>query len=115
MNDLVKATIKAHGGLEQWKQVRQISAAFGASGLGFKQRGPVAEAFTRMPMRAVVNTREQKSVFEPFIASGQRGVYAPYLAVVETLDGAPIEELENPRDSLKNMVPGTPWSATQVL
>ena len=115
MNDLVKATIEAHGGLEQWKQIRQISAAFGASGLGFKQRGPVAEAFTRMPMRATVDTHEQKTVLEPFIASGQRGIYAPYRAVVESLDGAPIEELDNPRDSLKDMVPGTPWSATQVL
>jgi hypothetical protein len=115
MNDLIETTIKAHGGLEQWKQLRQISAAFGASGPGFKQRGPIAEAFTRMPMRATVDTREQKSVLEPFIASGQRGLYAPYRTVVESLDGAPVEELDDPRESLKSMVPGTPWSATHVL
>jgi hypothetical protein len=115
MRDLVRTTIEAHGGLEQWRQVRQISAAFSASGLGFKQRGRVAEEFTRMQMRATVDTHEQKSVLEPFIASGQRGIYQPNHTVVESSDGAVIEELKNPRDSLKNMAPGTPWSATQVL
>lgn len=115
MHDLIKMTIEAHGGLEQWKQVRQISAAFSASGLGFKQRGPVAEQFTRMQMRATVNTREQKTILEPFIASDQRGIYQPNRTVVETLDGTPVEMLDDPRGSLKDMVSGTPWRATQVL
>jgi hypothetical protein len=115
MHDLVKTTIDAHGGLEQWKQVRGISAAFTASGVSFKQRGPIGEAFAALPMRVAVATREQKVTFEPFVASGQRGIYQPYRTVVESSDGTLVEELENPRDALKNKVQGTPWSATELL
>ena len=115
MHDLVRTTIEAHGGLGQWKQVRQISGTLSASGPSFKQRGPAGEEFTRLPTRVTVDTREQKSVFEPFIASGQRGIYLPNRAVVESFDHAVIEELENPRDALKNKVLGTPWSAAQLL
>src|SRR5262249_375525 len=105
MHDLVKMTIEAHGGLEQWKQVRKISGTLSASGPSFKQRGQVGEAFTRLPARVTADAREQKSVFEPFVASGQRGIYRPNHAVLESFDGTVIEELEHPRDALKNKVP----------
>jgi hypothetical protein len=115
MHDLVKTAIEAHGGLEQWKQVRQISGTLSVSGPSFKQRGPVGEAFTRLPTRVTVDAREQKSVLEPFVASGQRGIYLPNHTVMESFDGTVIEELDDPRDALKTKVPGTPWSATELL
>jgi hypothetical protein len=115
MHDLVTSTIEAHGGLESWKQVRQISAAFSASGVSFKQRGPIGEAFAALPMRVAVDTREQKTTIEPFVASGQKGIYRPYRTAVESSDGAVVEELKNPRDSLKTIAPGTPWTAPQML
>jgi hypothetical protein len=115
MHDLIKLAIEAHGGLEQWIKVRQVSAAFAPSGLGLRQRGPVGEAFTRMPTRVTVNTREQHVTFEPFLASGQRAIYEPHRTAVLSSDGAVVEELKNPRDSLKTMPPGTPWSAPQLI
>jgi hypothetical protein len=115
MHDLVKSTIEAHGGLEQWNKVRQVSADLAVSGPSFKQRGPVGEAFAALPTRVVVNTREQKTIFEPFVAPGQKGIYQPYRATVESSDGTVIEKLESPRDTLKNKVPGTPWTATELL
>jgi hypothetical protein len=115
MHDLVKLTIEAHGGLDQWNKVSQISADLTASGPSFKQRGPIGEAFAALPTRAIVNAREPKTIFEPFVASGQKGIYQPYRTAVESSDGAVIEKLENPRDALKNKVPGTPWTATQLL
>jgi hypothetical protein len=45
-------------------EVRKITATFTASGLGFKQRGPIGEAVASLPMRVTVNTREQKTLFE---------------------------------------------------
>jgi hypothetical protein len=111
MHDLVQTTIEAHGGLEQWKQVRQISAALSASGPSFKQRGPVGEAFAALPMRVTVDTREQKTLFEPFVASGQKGIYQPHRTIVESSEGGLVEALDNPRDTLRTVALGDPWSA----
>jgi hypothetical protein len=115
MHDLVRTAIEAHGGLEQWSRVRRISAAFIGSGIGFRQRGPVGEAFTALSMRVAVDTCEQKTTIEPFVASGQKGIYQPYCTAVETSDGALVQDLKNPRESLQTMAPGTPWTAPQVL
>jgi hypothetical protein len=115
MHDLVKSAIEAYGGLEQWKQVRQISATLRASGAGFKQRGPVGEAFAQTSTRLRVNTREQRVTMEPFIVPGQRGTYEPSRTSVESLDGSLLEELRNPRESLETLPAGTPWSKSQLI
>jgi hypothetical protein len=115
MHELVEAAIAAHGGLDRWKTVRQVSAGFRTGGLGLKQRGPVGDAVADLQMRVSVDTHEQRTVFEPFAAPGQRGVYRPDRTCVETLGGALAEHLAAPRDNLKAMVPGAPWSAAQIL
>jgi hypothetical protein len=112
MHQLVESSIEAHGGLGRWRQVRQISASFAPGGVGFKQRGQ--EAFTQMPTRVTVDTHEQKTIFAPFLAPGQCAVYEPNRTTIETADGTVLEELNNPRDSFKNMGAGTPWKATQL-
>jgi len=112
MLELIGLSIEAHGGLDRWNQLRQISATFAPGGIGLKQRGQ--EAFTRMPTRVTVDTREQKTTFAPFLAEGQCGIFEPDRTTVETVDGAILEELRDPRDSFKGMPAGTPWSATQL-
>jgi hypothetical protein len=113
MHELVKIAIEAHGGLERWKQVRQISASLSVSGPSFKQRGPVGEAFAARPMRVLVDTHEQRVVIEPFMASGQKGIYRPHQAVVESSEGRLVED--NPRDTLKTVALGHQWTAPQML
>lgn len=115
MHELVKLAIETHGGLERWARVHQISAALAVSGPGFEQRGPHGEAVAALPMRVIVDAREQKTTFEPFAAPGQKGIYGPDRTAIESYSGALVEGLDNPRDSLKKMAPGTPWSAPQVL
>jgi hypothetical protein len=56
MQDLIKSSIDAHGGLDRWDQVRQIFATFTPGGLALQQRGQ--EAFTKTPTRVTVDTRE---------------------------------------------------------
>jgi hypothetical protein len=113
MQDLVNLSVEAHGGLERWNQLRQISATFAPGGIGLKQRGQ--EAFTQTATRVTLDTREQKTIFGPFLAPGQCGTFEPYRTAVETVDGTLLEELKNPRDSFKGMAMGTPWSATQLV
>jgi hypothetical protein len=115
MHELIKIAIDAHGGLEQWKRVRQISAAFRASGPSFTQRGPVGDAFAALPMQVAVDTTEQKVILEPFVALGQKGIYRPHRTIVESSEGRLVEALDNPRDTLRTLASGNPWSAPQVL
>ncbi|WP_414447658.1 hypothetical protein AB4851_13720 [Burkholderia sp. 22PA0099] len=115
MTDLVSTTIAAHGGLDAWRGVERVSANFRASGVSLKQRGPVAEAFTQLPGRVAIDTRMQKMTFAPFIAPEQRGIYLPGRTSVESMDGTLLEALDDPRGSLAQLVPGTPWSASQLL
>ena len=84
MNDLVRLAIEAHGGLDRWNQIREISARIVLWGPGLKQRGPLGEALSRMPMRLRVATQVQKVTLEPFTAPGQKGVYDPSRAVIES-------------------------------
>jgi hypothetical protein len=112
MQELITLSIEAHGGLDRWNPLRQISATFAPGGIGLKQRGQ--EAFTQMSTRVTVDTREQKTTFGPFLAAGQCGIFEPNRTAVETVAGTILDELKNPRDSFKIMAVGTPWSATQL-
>lgn len=115
MHDLVKLAIESHGGLDEWKKVRQVSARLSPSGAGFKARGPIGEDFTRISNRVTAETGTQKVVIDPFIKPGQRGIYEPHRAVIESYDGTLLEVLDNPRESLTTMKAGMPWSGPQII
>jgi hypothetical protein len=111
MNNLVKLAIEAHGGMEHWQQVRQISAtlAFGGAGLYIHSQA----AFANAPTRLTVDTQEQRTRFDPFMGNGRVGIYESTRTAVESRYGTVIEELKNPRDSFK---PDTErWSDTQLV
>jgi hypothetical protein len=115
MHKLVELAMQASGGLEQWRQVRQVSATFQPSGPSLKARGLVGEAFTQAPTRIDVDTRKQLVRFEPFLVPGHRALYEPHRTAIEASDGTVLEELSEPRENLKNLVPGTPWNGPQLV
>jgi hypothetical protein len=115
MHDLVEATIEAHGGLEAWRKVREVSADFTPFGPSLKARGPLGEEIEHMTMGLTVNTREQEVSFAGYLDPGHTGIYRPDRTRVVAADGALVEDLHNPRASLTQMAPGTPWTATQIL
>jgi hypothetical protein len=110
MHDLVKLAVEAHGGLARWKQLRAISATMVADGPALQLEGRAA--FANGPVQVTVDTRIQRTTFEPFPTLAQRGVYEPGRAAVETVDGTLLEELKNPRDSFTPRDPR--WSAPQL-
>jgi hypothetical protein len=109
MLDLIQQSIDAHGGLERWKSIQKVVATFTPGGLALQQRGQ--EAFAGRPTRATIHTGMQRVTFDPFLAPGQIGIYAPHRAAVEQADGTVLEALMGPRDSF---LPGVPWSAPQL-
>jgi hypothetical protein len=112
MHRLVQSSIEAHGGLDRWQQIRQISASLAPGGIAFRQRGQ--DAFTRTPTRVSVDTVAQGATFQPFLAPDQRATYLPDRTTVETAEGTILEQLDGPRQSFRSMAAGTPWKATQL-
>lgn len=113
MHELIKLSIEAHGGLDRWHRVRRIAATFKPDGIAFKQRNQ--EAFTQAPMKVIVDTHQQKTIFDPFLGTGKIGLFERGRAAVESAYGVVLDELKNPRESFKALAPGMPWQSTQLL
>ena len=109
MKHLIDKSIEAHGGLKRWNEVREISAIAFPGGAALHLRGQAA--FAKTPTRVTIQTRNEKTTFDPFLAPGQIGVFEPFRTAVEKSDGVVLEALENPRGSFK---PDTPWSGPQL-
>lgn len=109
MKSLIDKSIDAHGGLEPWNRVRKISALAVPDGAALHLRGQAA--FAKNPTRVTIETRNERTTFDPFLAPGQIGVFEPFRTAVEKPDGTVLEELMNPRESFE---PGTRWSAPQL-
>jgi hypothetical protein len=109
MQNLIDKSIEAHGGLERWNNVREISAICVPDGAALHLRGQAA--FANTPTRVTIKTREERTTFDPFLAPGQIGVFEPYRTAVEKRDGVVLQELKNPRDSF---AAEGPWSAPQL-
>lgn len=109
MLDIIEQSITAHGGLERWNRLTQISADFVPDGLALHARGQAR--FAGSPTRVTADTRRQKVVFSPFLAADQIGTFEPHRTAVESSDGTVLEELIDPRGSF---TPDRPWSAPQL-
>jgi hypothetical protein len=115
MHELLEKTIKAHGGLDAWRKVSQVSADFSAHGAGLRARGPIGDAIAQCKMRVAINTRRQQVSFAGFMAEDNTGLYDADGTEIRNADGDVAERLDDPRASLTNMAPGTPWSGPQLL
>jgi hypothetical protein len=112
MHDLIDLAIGTHGGLARWERLSRVSAMFKPGGLGLILRGQ--EAFTKSPTRVTIDTREQRTRFEPFITEGRRAVFEPDRTAVEGCQGNLLEELRNPRASFGDGGTTDPWSGAQL-
>jgi len=111
MNDLLKFTIDAHGGLDNWKKFEKLSAHLKVGG--------VTWAFKQVPgimddINVVSNTTKQHVSFSPFLKEGWHNTFeADKVAIIDDRD-ALVDQLYFPRNSFKGYVTETPWSKLQV-
>ncbi|WP_158901746.1 hypothetical protein [Burkholderia sp. L27(2015)] len=109
MKSLIDKSIEAHGGLERWNEVREISVLAVPDGAALHLRGQAA--FAKNSTRVTIETRNERTTLDPFLVPGQIGIFEPFRTAVEKSDGTVLEELRNPRDSFK---PDMPWSGAQL-
>ncbi|MPS66812.1 MAG: hypothetical protein DI622_13650 [Chryseobacterium sp.] len=111
MNDLLKLTIEAHGGLENWNKFNNISAHLKVDGLTWirkQQPGIINDTYVS------VSTKKQSVSFQPVYADWKTS-FEPDQVAALTLNNEIIEELSNPRQSFINHKRETPWTRLQAF
>ncbi|HEY6806756.1 MAG TPA: hypothetical protein VI306_24470 [Pyrinomonadaceae bacterium] len=107
MNDLLEQAIAAHGGLDRWNTVNEVTATMlGGGGLwpmkGFEP-API-------PTEVTVTLHQEKAIISPFGQPDWRAVFKPDRIAIESTSGALVDERSNPRASFAGHVMNTPWN-----
>lgn len=111
MNDLLKLTIDAHGGLDRWKNFGQISSRINCGGVTWeikKQKGILDDVYVTSDIK------EQFTSHHPFINQGWHTSFKANRVAIEDDEGKVIEEMLDPRSSFKGHVVETPWTRLQL-
>ena len=109
MNNLLKLTINAHGGLDVWRKFNTVSAHTHVGGELWGMKGHAGEI---EEVDVVVNLLEQKTSHIP--NNQWHTAYSPDRIAIETGAGDLVEELYNPRSSYKGHNWETKWSNLQL-
>ena len=98
MNDLLNLAIKAHGGLERWRQVRSLQAKVTLNGTLWRIKGR-PNGLPGVLMRA--DTRQPALTMTPFPSPGSVGHFTPDRVWIAGENNKLVSELNKPRDSIR--------------
>lgn len=110
MNELLELTVKAHGGLDRWREVTSIRVPASITGAIWfvKGKGDVLKDVV-----LTVETRRER-VAVAYVGQNKRALFEPSRVVVETKDGEPIVARDNPEKSFEGQLRETPWDDCHV-
>jgi len=112
MIDLLHTVFDAHGGLNRWNQLTELSAHVGIGGSLWEWKGYEG---ILADTHATLDPRVQKLSFDPFGAPGRRGVFAPDFNTIETPDAKILAERHNPRSAFAGHDRETPWDELHAV
>lgn len=111
MNNLLKTTIDAHGGLDTWNKFNKISARIIVDGVTWamkQQAGVIDDVYVTS------DTKKEFTSHYPFVNSDWHTAFEPGRVAIEDSNGNVIEELLNPRLSFTGHTVETPWTRLQL-
>ena len=109
---LLDEALDAHGGIDRWSKLQRADIHTLVGGIIWIVKGVpgiLADFHYEIELHA------QRGVFYNFMKPGQRATFQADRVAIETDDGAVVEELVNPRDSLKGQTLQSPWSILQLI
>jgi hypothetical protein len=112
MNSLLAFTIEAHGGLDSWEKIKNVSARANIDGLMWvkkQQPGILKDVY------ASVDTKRQFVSYQPKENREWHTSFEPNRIATETSKGEVIDELLNPRQSFSGHTIDTAWTQLQVF
>jgi hypothetical protein len=110
--DLLAAVLEAHGGLAAWRGARQITASARSGGFALASRLK-PRAFRSYRVTAWLD--EPRTVIAPFPGSGRRGVFLGDRVRIESEDGAPLAERQDPRAAFRTLRRRIWWDDLDAL
>src|ERR1700720_2889231 len=95
MNDLLNLAMKAHGGLERWKQVRNMQAKVTLNGTLWRIKGR-PDGLSGVVMRLLAG--QPDLAVTPFPKPGTAGHFSPSRVRIEDANTTVVSQPRNPRD-----------------
>ena len=111
MTGLLDLAVRAHGGLERWRQIRSIRAAASITGAIWFVKGQ-GDALKDVVLTA--DTVTERLTVE-FPGQDKRAIFEPQRIVIEHMDGKPILQRDNPEQSFVGQQRETPWDDIHVI
>jgi hypothetical protein len=111
MNDLLETVVEAHGGLERWNQLDNVSARLIQGGALWALKG---QDGVLDDVVVTASLHEEQASHRPFGAADRHSSFTPERVAIETDDGTVLEALDQPRASFAGHTPETPWSTLQL-
>src|SRR5258705_3834109 len=108
--DLLNAVLKAHGGLDNWREFSQVQATIVTGGELWAVKGQPQDP---LPRRMTVALDHEWASLTPFGADDQKTAFSPERIAIEKLDGRVVSERLNPRESFDGHEFATRWDPLQ--
>jgi hypothetical protein len=111
MADLLDTVVEAHGGLERWNQLDNVSARLIQGGALWELKG---QPGVLDDVVVTASLHEERVSHRPFGAPDRRSAFTPERVAIESHDGTVLEALDQPRASFADHTQETPWSTLQL-
>ena len=111
MSDLLETVIEAHGGLERWNRLDNVSARLIQGGALWELKG---QPGVLDDVVVTASLHEERASHRPFGAADRHSVFTPERVAIETEGGNVVEALDQPRASFAGHTLETPWSTLQL-
>jgi hypothetical protein len=111
MSELLETVIAAHGGLERWNQLDNVSARLIQGGALWALKG---QAGVLDDVVVTAGLHEERVSHRPFGGAGRHSSFTPQRVAIGSDDGTVLEALDRPRDSFAGHTFETPWTTLQL-
>src|SRR5437879_4017719 len=111
MSDLLETVIEAHGGLERWNQLNNVSTRLIQGGALWALKG---QPGVLDDVVVTASLHQERASHRPFGAADRRSAFTPERVAIENDDGTVLEALDQPRASFAGHTLETPWSTLQL-
>src|SRR5712671_463346 len=112
MSDLLDLALKAHGGLDRWREVKSLDVRASLTGALYHLKG-YPEGVPNVTVR--IDTRRPAVTISPYARPDHRGYFTPDRVWIEDRAGQIVDERRDPRASFAGHVRETPWDQLHRL
>ncbi|MBP1700155.1 MAG: hypothetical protein H6Q41_5343 [Deltaproteobacteria bacterium] len=110
--DLLDKAIKAHGGLNRWRSIKEIVTHIRCGGMALPLRFKFG---TFKSYEAQISTTKPRIIFSPFAGKGNRGIFLGDTVRIETDNGQVLAERTNAKAAFNNFRHKFYWDNLDAL